>query len=67
MKIGFLITIGIILSSAFTTTHASRVSITPKSKENTVEVVRNELKTLKETLRQQYETDSNSYTNDPMP
>lgn len=53
----FLITIGMILSSSFTTSHASRA---PRLEDNTVEVLKQELNELKQLLTHHEKQDSNS-------
>lgn len=57
MRLIFLITIGIILSSSFTTSHASKVT---KLEDNTVEVLKHELNELKQLLTHHEKQDSNS-------
>lgn len=66
MRLAFLITIGIILSSAFTASHASKA---PKLEDNTVEVLKQELNELKQLLTHHEKQDSNSNNFDfnPMP
>lgn len=65
MRLIFLITIGIILSSSFTTSHASKA---PILEDNTVEVLKQELSELKQLLTHETtDSNSNNFTSDPMP
>lgn len=63
MRLIFLITIGIILSSSFTTSHASKA---PIPEDNTIEILKQELSELKQLLTHET-TDSNSNKLSPNP